>query len=182
MREESVLCAACRIAEAQYWDAYFLRMDAETETEQPLTEPEKRILAACGRRDPEKESVFKTAEPHPRHPGKMLKAMLIVALLASLSSAVFASDAAPPAAPRDLSPPAANEIVAISSHELSSAWTKARATNGACGYVREAELTAASPASPDDTRWRRPWGNRKKREINVYAADGVTVVGVYRVG
>lgn len=183
MREEGVLRAACRIAEEQYWQDYFAGIDAEPETTLPK-ETETRIWTACGFLNSENGCAnTETTELKVSHPGKMLKAMLIVALLALLASAVSASEAAPTVAPRDLAIPATNEIIEISPSELSSAWTKARATNGAYGYVREAELVAFSPSSPGDTNWQsHAWGKTKKRKINVYAADGVTVVGTYRVG
>lgn len=183
MREAGVLRAACRMAEEQYWQVYFAGIDAEPETTLSK-ETETRLLTACGFLNSGNGCTnVETTESKTCHPGKMLKAMLIVALLALFASAVSASEAAPTVAPCDLPIPATNEIIGISPSDLSSSWTKARATNGAYGYVRESELVAFSPSSPEDTNWQR-YARRKtkKREINVYAADGVTVIGTYRIG
>lgn len=181
---EDFLRAACKTAEERYWEAYFSRIDAEAETEPLQIDIENHMQAAFDFYKRENKNIESNhLEPKPCHPGKMLKAMLIIALLAALTTAVSASDAAPSVAPCDQITQAANEIVTISSDELSFTWTKVQATNGAYGYVRESELTAYSPASPDDTHWKRfLWGNRKKREIDVYDADGVTIIGSYRVG
>ncbi|MBQ6267912.1 MAG: hypothetical protein IJK64_09115 [Clostridia bacterium] len=179
MREEGILRAACRTAEEEYWQVYFAGIDAEPETTLPK-KTETRLLTACGFLYSGNGCTnAETTELKTCHPGKMLKAMLIVALLALFACAVSASEAAPTVAPCDFSMPATNEIIGISPSDLSSSWTKARATNGACGYVREAELAAFSPSSPEDAGWQRRM--RNKHKINVYAEDGMTILGQYIV-
>lgn len=71
-------------------------------------------------------------------------------------------------------------ITQMDEAQLKSVWTKARATNGSYGYVREADLIACGPTAPDDTDWeRRVFGSGSTYVIPVYDEDHKTVIGKY---
>lgn len=58
----------------------------------------------------------------------------------------------------------------------------ALANNGKYGYLRSEDLLNLGPSHPDDTDYeKRVFGNKNYCELNVYASDGVTVIGKFRV-
>lgn len=100
-------------------------------------------------------------------------------LATGLSAAAFAEKTENTSAtpiPSGLTP----GITQMDEIQLSSVWTKALATNGKYGYVRETDLIACGPTSPDDTDWEhRVYGNGSTYVIPVYGEDHKTVVGDY---
>lgn len=103
----------------------------------------------------------------------------ILLLATGLSAAAFAEKAEHTTVtpvPSDMTP----GITQMDGMQMAAVWTKARATNGIYGYVREADLIACGPTSPDDTDWEyRVFGNGRTYVIPVYGEDHKTVVGDY---
>ena len=57
-----------------------------------------------------------------------------------------------------------------------------KATNGEYGYAKKEEMYGCGPSSPDDTEWeKRIFGDKDYYEIDVYARDGITVIGKFRI-
>ncbi|MBQ6267914.1 MAG: hypothetical protein IJK64_09125 [Clostridia bacterium] len=103
----------------------------------------------------------------------------ILLMTSGLSAAAFAEKAeqvsATPA-PVTMTP----GITQMDEMQLAAVWTKALATNGKYGYVRETDLIACGPTSPDDTDWeRRVYGNGSTYVIPVYGEDHETEIGEY---
>ena len=100
-------------------------------------------------------------------------------LATGLSAAAFAEKAeyvSATLAPVTMTP----GITQMDETQLASVWTKALATNGKYGYVREADLIACGPTSPDDTDWEhRVFGNGRTYVIPVYGEDHETEIGEY---
>ncbi|TLM99271.1 MAG: hypothetical protein FDZ75_00480 [Actinobacteria bacterium] len=56
------------------------------------------------------------------------------------------------------------------------------ASNNRVGYSSRAELNGPTPSSPEEAlRWQAAQAG-KVREVPVYQADGVTQIGVFRIG
>lgn len=57
-----------------------------------------------------------------------------------------------------------------------------KATNGEYGYAKKEDMYGCGPTSPDDTEWKeRIFGDKDYYEIDVYARDGITVIGKFRI-
>ena len=49
-------------------------------------------------------------------------------------------------------------------------------------YAKKEEMYGCGPSSPDDTEWeKRIFGDKDYYEIDVYARDGITVIGKFRI-
>ena len=53
---------------------------------------------------------------------------------------------------------------------------------GIVGYVRKVDLEEPSPRTPDEALARQRSGTRRARTIPLYAVNGKTVIGLFRIG